>query len=155
MQAWCFSGLAKLAQQGGGQDVLHQRGLARAAHTRHAHQALKGEINRQVFQVVITRTLQNQTWRVVRHRTFKTHADLLACAKVSARQGIGVFEVFRRAIKHNLSAFFARAGAHVNHAVGRHHHGGVVFHHHQRVACITQPMHGLGNAVHVTRVQAN
>jgi hypothetical protein len=48
-----------------------------------------------------------------------------------------------------------RAGAHVDHAVGRQHHGRVVLHHHQGVARIAQAQHGLGDAVHVARVQAD
>ena len=57
------------------------------------------------------------------------------------------------AIKHNLPAARARAGAHVNHAVSGQHYGGVVLYHHQRVARIAQALHGHNNAVHVTRMQ--
>ena len=60
-----------------------------------------------------------------------------------------------RAVKHNLPAYFAGAGAHVDHAVGGHHHGRVVLNHHQRVTGVAQPVHGLGDAVHVARMQAD
>jgi hypothetical protein len=46
-------------------------------------------------------------------------------------------------------------GAHVDQAVGGEHHRRVVLDHHQRVAGIAQAVHGLDDAVHVARVQAD
>jgi hypothetical protein len=60
-----------------------------------------------------------------------------------------------RAVEHDLPAAFARARPHVDHAVGRQHHGRVVLDHHQRIAGIPQALHGLDDAVHVARVQAD
>jgi len=62
---------------------------------------------------------------------------------------------FGAAIKHNLAALLARAGAHVDHAVCCQHHRRVMLHHHQRVARIAQALHGHDDAVHVARVQAD
>ena len=104
---------------------------------------------------MVTRALQNQTWRIVGHKPLEAHADLLARTQISARQGVSVTQVFRRAVKHNLTAIDAGARAHVDHAVGGQHHSRVVLDHHQRVARINQSAHGLGDAVHITRVQAN
>ena len=84
VQAGCFRGLAKLAQQSGSQNVLHQCGFTRTTHTRHAHQTLQWKIYCEVFQVVVTCALQNQTRRAVSHRTLEAHAHLLARAQVSA-----------------------------------------------------------------------
>ena len=61
----------------------------------------------------------------------------------------------RAAVKNNLATFFARAGAHVNHAIGGQHHGGIVLNHHQRVAGVSESVHGLRDAAHIARVQAN
>ena len=61
----------------------------------------------------------------------------------------------RAAIKHNVAALLARAGAHVDHAICGQHHGGVVLYNHQRVAGISEAVHGLRDAVHVAWVQAN
>ena len=104
---------------------------------------------------MVARALQNQTRCVVADGPLETHADLLACAQVGAGQGVGVAQLGRRAVKHNLPAFFTGAGAHVDHAVGSHHHRRVVLNHHQRVAGVAQPVHGLGDAVHVARMQAD
>ena len=66
-----------------------------------------------------------------------------------------MFEVFRRAIKHNLAALLAGARTHINHAVSRQHNGRVMLNHHQCIASIAQAVHGLSDAVHITRMQAN
>ena len=155
VQARRFGGFAELTQQSRRQYVLHQGRFARAADPGHHHQALQRKIDADVFQVVVARAFQNQTRCVVAHGALETHADLLARTQVSASQRVGVAQLGWRAIKHNLSAFFAGAGAHVDHAVSSHHHGRVVLDHHQRVAGVTQPVHGLGDAVHVARVQAD
>ena len=64
-------------------------------------------------------------------------------------------QIFGRAVENNLAAFLARAGAHVDHAVGGQHHGRVMLDDDQRVAGVAQPVHGLCNAVHVARMQAD
>ena len=155
MGAWGLGGFAKMAHQCRGQNVLNQGGLAGAADPGHANQALQRKFNRDVFQVVVAGTFQNQARRVLRHQPLKTHADLLAPAQVSARERIGMAQIGGGAVKHDLSAALARAGAHVDHAVGGQHHRRVVLHHHQRVAGVAQALHGHDDAVHVARVQAN
>ena len=155
MRAGRLCGFAKVAQQGGGQHVLNQCGLARAADPGDAHQALQGKLDTDVFQVVLTRAFQQQAGCVVAHQALEAHAHLLASAQVGAGQGVGLAQIGGAAVKHNVPAALARAGAHVDHAVGRQHDGGVVLHHHQGVAGVTQALHGHDDAVHVARVQAN
>ena len=155
MRAGRFSGLAKVAQQGRGQYVLHQRGLTRAAHAGNAHHALQRYLDRHILEVVLRRTFQHQARRTGYHHALETHAHLLAPSQVSAGQRVRTLESLGRAVKHNLPALLARAGAHVDHAVGGHHHGRVVLHHHQRVARITQALHGHDDAVHIAWVQPN
>ena len=104
---------------------------------------------------MLTRAFQNQTRRIGGDQPRKAQADLLAPAQVSAGQGVGMAQVSSRAVKHDLAALLPRARSHIDHAVGRQHHRRVMLHHHQRVARITQALHGHNDAVHVTRVQAN
>ena len=147
--------LAKVAQQGRRQDVLNQGGLARATHACDSHPALQGELDVQVLQVVLACAFQDEAWRAVAHQTLQTHAHLLAGAQIGTGQGVGLFQGIGRAVKHHLAAPLAWAWAHVHNAVGRQHHRRVVLDHHQGVACIPQAQHGLGDAVHVTRVQTD
>ena len=137
------------------QHILDQRGLARSADTGNTHQTLQRNFDRHVFQVVFAHPLQNQAWRIPGHQAFETHSNLPAAAQVGPRQGIGLAQILRAAIKHNLPAAFARPWPHVYHAVGGQHHRRIVLHHHQRIAGVAQSQHGPCNAMHVARVQAN
>ena len=147
--------LAKVAQQRGCQHILNQGGLARARHTGHTDQALQRNLDRHVLQVVLGHALQDQARGVGCHHALETHAHLLAAAQVGAGHGVRALQRFGGAVKHNLPALLARAGAHVNHAVCGQHHGRVMLHHHQRIARIAQALHGHDDAVHVPRVQAD
>ena len=152
MGARGFGGSAKVAQQGWCQDVLHQGRLARAANAGHANQALQGQLDRDVFQVVLARTFEHKARRVVGDQARKAQPDLAPPAQVGAGQGVGLAQVGGAAVKHDLAAALARARAHVDHAVGRQHHGRVMLHHHQGVAGVAQALHGHDDAVHVARV---
>ena len=158
VRARCFRRLAELAQQRGRQHVLDQRGLAGAAHASHAHQALQRDFQRDILQVVGAHAFQQQARRVGLDcaRLPALRIDhLLAPAQVGARQRVGALECIGRAVEHDIAATLTRAGAHVDHAVRRPHHGRVMLHHHQRVTRIAQAQHGLGDAVHVARMQAD
>ena len=155
MGTWGFGGPAKVAQQRWRQDVLHQGRLARAADAGDTHQALQRQLDRDVFQVVLARAFEHQARRVVGHQPRKAQPDLAPPAQVGAGQGVGLAQVGGAAVKHNLAAPLAWAGAHVDHAVGRQHHRRVMLHHHQGVAGVAQPLHGHNDAVHVARVQAD
>ena len=150
-----FRGLAKVAQQRGHQHILNQAGFARAGHARHRHQPLQGKGDIHVLQVVGAGPFQNQFGRVGLHRALKAKAHLLAPAQVGPGQGVGLAQLRGWAVKHNLPAAHAGAGAHVDDAVGGQHHGRVVLHHHQGVARVFQALHGQVDALHVARVQAN
>ena len=155
MRAGRLGGLAKVAQQGRGEHILHQRGLARAADTGNTYQALQRNLDVDIFEVVLGGTFQNQARRVGSDHALETHAHLLAPTQVGTGQRVGTTQCLRAAVKNNLPAFFTGAGTHVDHAVGGQHHRRVVLHHHQRVARITQTLHGHDDAVHVARVQAD
>ena len=150
-----FSGLAEVSQERRGQHILHQRGLARTAHPGNAHQVLQGDLHLHGLQVVLGDAIQNQARCLRRHHALEAKAHLLASAQVGAGQGVGAAQGFGAAVKDNAAALLARAGAHVDHAVGRQHDRRVVLHHHQGVAGVAQALHGLDDAVHVARVQAD
>ena len=150
-----FGRLAKVAQQGRSEHVLHQRGLARARHAGDAHHALQRDFDRDVLEVVLGHAFKQQPWRVGRNHALEAHANLLAPAQVGTGEGVGTFERFGAAVKHDGAAALARARPHVEHAVGGEHHGRVVLYHHQGVAGIAQALHGDDDAVHVAWVQAD
>ena len=61
----------------------------------------------------------------------------------------------RAAIKHNIAACCAGAGANIDQPIGLAHELWVVLHHHQRVACMFKALHGLRHAVNVAGVKAD
>ena len=153
MRASAFRAFTEMTQQCRGQYVLNQRGFARTAHACDRDPALQRKFNVQIAQIVFARAFQNQTRCSVCDHTLQTQTDLFARAEVSAGQGICMFQIGRRAVKHDLATAFAGAGTHVHNPVGRQHHRRVVLNHHQGVACIPQTQHGLRDAVHVARMQ--
>ena len=155
MLAGRLGGFAKVAQERRCQNILDQSRLAGPAHPGDTHQPLQRKLHRDVFQVVVCRTFQNQARRARLHQPPEPHAHFSAPAQIRARECVGVAQVLGAAVKHYSAAALARAGAHVDHAVGGQHHGRVMLHHHQRVASIAQALHGHNDAVHVARVQAN
>ncbi len=147
--------LAEVARQRRVQHVLHQCALARAADAGDDDQPLQRELHRHVAQVVLGGALHDQPRRGLDHRAADAHAHLLARAQVRAGERVGQLRGFGLAVEHDLAALLARARAHVDQAVGREHHSRVVLHHHQRVAGVAQALHGLDDAVHVARMQAD
>ena len=61
--------------------------------------------------------------------------------------------MLRCTVKHDVATALTGAWPHVHDAVCCQHHRGIVLDHHQGVACITQAQHGLGDAVHIARMQ--
>ena len=151
--AGAFGGLAEVAGQRGVQHVLHQRALARAGNAGDHHHALQRKAHRHVLQVVLAHAFEDELGRGLVHQPGEARAHMLAAAQVGAGQRVGLLDGVGVAVEHDLAAPLARAGTHVDQAVGGQHHRRVVLHHHQRVARIAQPVHGLHDAVHVARVQ--
>ena len=80
---------------------------------------------------------------------------MFAPAQIGTSQGVGIAQVGSGAIKHDLPTALTGTRPHVNHAVGGHHHCRVVLDHDERVARVAQAVHGQGDAVHVSWVQAD
>ncbi len=151
-------GLAEVPCHGGMQHILQQRGLARAGDAGHAHQALQRDLDGDIAQVVLARAFQHDARRGLVHGTRLPAGQvghLAVAGKVLAGERAGAADIRRRAVEDDVAATLARAGAHVDQAVGGQHHGGIVLHHHQRVAGIAQALHGFDDAVQVARVQAD
>ena len=153
--AGAFGGFAEVAQQRRHQHVLHQRALARAADARHDRQPLQRKADLEVLQVVLTHALQDQLGRRLVDEAAQPDAHVLARTQVGASQRVGIACRVGRAVEDDLPTALARAGAHVDQPVGGQHHRRIVLHHHQRIAGVAQPVHGLDDAVHVARVQAD
>ncbi len=79
--------------------------------------------------------------------------DLLAAAEILARQRVRRTDVGRRAVIDDRAAALARAGPHVDQAIGREHHRRIVFDHHQRIARVAQPLHRLDDPREIARMQ--
>ena len=148
--------------QGRVQHVLDQRALAGAGDARHHHQVVERELDAQVLQVVCARAFEQQARGVGPHVARgvavggqRGDLHLPAARQVLAGQRAGLPDRRGRAVEHDGAAALARAGAHVDDAVGRQHHLRVVLDHHQRVAGVAQAVHDLHHAVHVARVQAD
>jgi hypothetical protein len=119
-------------------------------------------LDRDVLQVVLARAFEQQPRRVGAHVARgialggeRLHLDLAAARQVLAGQRGAGHHLRRRAVGNNAAAALAGAGAHVDQPVGSHHHLRIVLDHHQRVAGIAEPVHDLGHAMHVARVQAD
>ena len=153
MGASAFGAFAEMTQQRRGEYVLNQSGFAGAADAGDRDPSLQWKFDIQVLQIMFTRTFQNQAWRGVADHALQTHADLLARTQVGTGQRVCGFQLRRCAVKHHLAAALTRARAHVHNPVSRQHHRRIVLDHHQRVAGIPQAQHGLGDTVHIARVQ--
>ncbi|MCY1339899.1 hypothetical protein D9M69_257990 [compost metagenome] len=153
-----FRRLAEMARQRRVQHVLQQRGLARARHAGHAHQPLQRDLYGDILQVVFGRAFQHDArQRVVDGAALPVRGigHAAAPAEIGTGQRVGIADIGRRAVEHDMAAALARAGAHVDQAVRGEHHRGIVLDHHQRIARVAQPVHGLDDAVQVARVQAD
>ncbi len=138
------------------QHVLQQRGFAGAGHARHAHEPLQRNLDPDVAQVVFGRAFEHDARRVgVDHaaRPVRRMRDLLAAAEILARQRVRGPDVGRRAVIDDRAAALARAGAHVDQAIGREHHRRIVLDHDQRIARVAQPLHRLDDPREVARMQ--
>ena len=150
-----LGGLAEMALQRGVEHVLHERALARARYTGNAHQVPQRKLHRHVLEVVVAHAFEDEARRGLAHQALDAHADVLAPAEVGAGERVGRADGLGRAVEDDLTAAFAGAWAHVDQSVGREHHRRIVLDHHQRVARIAQALHGLDDAVHVARVEAD
>ena len=150
-----LGGLAEVAGQRGVEHVLDQAALAAAADAGDAHQAVERHGQVHALQVVLARAFEQEPGAAGFHQLAKARRHLLARTEVGAGQRVRRARGLGRAVEDDLAAALARARAHVDQAVGGQHHGRVVLDDDQGVARIAQAQHGLVDATHVARVQAD
>ena len=157
MRARRLGGLAEVAGERGVEHVLHERALARAADPGDDDEVMQRQLDRDVLQVVLARVLDDEPRRrIASTRRLKPMPACFLAAEVGAGQRVGALDrLVGRAIEHDLAAADARAGAHVDQAVGGQHHGRVVFDDDERVAGVAQATHRLDDAVQIARMQAD
>ena len=158
VRTWRLGGLAVGAAQARVEHVLHQRGLARTRHARHADQTSQWNLDVEVLEVVLRRATDPDRWRTGLRRTalagcrhcVEAARQVLRRERVGARRELG-----GRALEHDLAAVLTGAGPHVDDAVGRQHDLRVVLDDEQRVAVVAQAVHHFDHAAHVARMQAD
>ena len=143
------------------EDVLHQRGLAAAAHSRHAHHPAQRERDVEVLQVVLGGALHHEVGHVphagrgeARGPARRLH--LPVAPQVRPRHRPPAREQAREAAEvHHLPAARAGARAHVEHEVRGPDHVGVVLDHDEGVAGVAQALQHGDQPADVARVQAD
>ncbi len=157
MRARRLGRLALVLEQRRVEHVLHQRGLARAAHAGDAHQAIERDRDVDVLEVVLGGAEHVDG-------AGRPAATGLGATPASARlrpdrySAVSVLRARqrRRACRRTRSCRRARrARAHVEDAIGLQHDLRIVLDHHQRVAGVAQPLHHVDHAPHVARMQAD
>ena len=165
-----LAGLALRLAQRLVQHVFDERGLARAGHAGDAHQPPQRELHVDVLEVVLANAAQlhaperghhARPGRGVRRILAglgrgRTRRHLFRARQVLARQRARIrADGLGRVEGDDLAAALAGAGTEIQDAVRRQHDLRIVLDHHQRIARIAQPMHHLGHALHVARMQAD
>src|SRR5918993_538021 len=115
MRARLVGGAIELACQGPIEDFVHQRRLPRAAHAGHGDEDTERDRDVDVFQVVLSRTLDDDLSARVR-TTVPRRGDRLLAAQVCAGQrAMAVLEQpLRRTLENQPSAMLTGPGAEIN-----------------------------------------
>ncbi len=151
-----FRRLAQVLEQRRVQHVLDERGFPRARDARHAHEAVEGELDVDVLEVVLGDAAKREPRRIGGRRPGShSRVRALPAREVLRRHRLRVLQLVRRAVEHDLAAALARPRSHVEQAVGLQHDLRVVLDHHERVAGVAQALHHVDHAPHVARVQAD
>ena len=153
MRAGRFGRAAFRLQQGGVEDILYERRLARARDARDAHQPLEREAHVDRLEVVLRRAFEREEG--ARRRGRAPFHRLFAPRQVVRSQRALRGELLRRAEEHDLAAALARTGSHVEDAIGGVHDLRVVLDYDERIAGVAQALHDVDHAAHVARVQAD
>ncbi len=138
------------------QRVVDQRRFARARYARHAHEESHRELERDALEVVTGGTRDGKAALRVDPPPLCRDRDLTVPGKVLPGERMwGTPDVLRGALRDDLSAVFARAGAHVDDVIGREDRVGVVLDNDHAVAQVAQMLECRQQAVVVALVQAD
>ena len=144
----------ELVGQHRGQDVVDQRGLARAGHPGDRDQAAERDVDVDAAQVVLARADDRQLPLAVDRPADVRHRDRAAPGQVRAGQRRVVrLQPGHGAAVHDVAAVLAGAGADVDRPVGRADRVLVVLDDDQGVAQVAQPDQGLDEPAVVALVQ--
>ncbi len=138
------------------EDLVHERGLARARDAGDADEEPERDVHRHVLEVVLASAADEEAAGRVglpapgraRHPEPAGEVRARLRARLLEEAGDG-------ALVDDLAALAAGAGAEVDHVVGRGDEGRVVLDHHDRVARLGEPPQDGGEPAGVARVQAH
>ena len=120
--------------------LVHERGLARARDSGHAHEEAERHSHRHVLEVVLARAADDEAPRGVGPSSPGRARHHEPAREVIPRLRAGLGEEARdRPLVHHLAALASGPGAEVDHVVGRGDQGRVVLDHHHGVARVGQP----------------
>src|SRR5471032_950113 len=97
--------------QRGGKYVLDQRRFTRPRYTRHAHQPLQWNLDRDIAQIVFGCAFEHEPRRLCIDRAalpVRRMRHMLAAAEVRARQRVAMLDFVRRPVIDNLTAALSR-----------------------------------------------
>src|SRR5690606_35909714 len=138
------------------QDIGDERALARAAHTGDARERAERERDVDVAQVVRAYAAHDELRAVRRTTPLLRYGDLAIAADVRSGQRLLALQHFvERAVRDDVTAMTAGAGAHVDDVVGRHDRVAVVLDDEHGVAEITQLLECLEPTLVVPLMQAD
>ena len=136
-------------------DVVDQRGLARAGDASDAGKEPQGDAGLDVLEVVLARALDGKPLAIAR-TALVGDGDCVLAGEVAAGDGAGAaLDLARRAADHQFAAALAGARAEIDDEVGRTHRFLIVLDDDDGVADIAQALEGGQQALVVAVVQAD
>ena len=119
------------------QRIVHDGGLAAATDTRHAYQFAERELDRNVFQVVAPRPSQYDTVPVA-CASSGGHFDAAFTVQVPGGDAVGLHNLLRSTLRHDIAAFPPGKRPDVDDMVGTAYHLLVVLHYDDRIAGVPE-----------------
>ena len=136
------------------EDLVDQRGLARARHAGHAAEHAERDLHVDALEVVLGRALHRQV--ALAAAPALGHLDPARAGQELAGQRVrDLHDLLRRALGDHVAAVLARARAHVDQVVGGPHRALVVLDHEHGVAEVAQPLQRRDQPLVVALVQAD
>ena len=163
--AWAVGGLAFGAQQRRQQDVVHQRGFARAADPGDAHHAVQRNLDVDVLEIMFGCAFESQNARLHgdRGRTARVDApgDARRLHPLALKEIVCGERTFRQdklvdgPVEDYFAAVLAGARADVEQAICGLHDFWIVLDHDQRVAGVAQALHDADYPTDISRVETD
>ncbi len=137
-------------------DLVDERGLARARDSGDADEQPERQVQGQVLEVVLSSTADPQRALAIRLSATRTVCRRQPPGEIRAGDRARLSEQPRdRPRVHELAALAARSRPEVDHVVGRLDQRALVLDHHHRVARVREPPQHSRKTRHVARVQAH